>query len=47
MESQEKLNLLRGEIASLVSKFAEEQYKPVHFVGGETVIPPSVKLMGE
>ena len=47
MESQEKLNLLRGEIASLVSKFAEEQYKPKPFIAGETVIPPSGKLLGE
>jgi CDP-6-deoxy-D-xylo-4-hexulose-3-dehydrase len=43
----EKLESLRLEIASLVTKYSEEKYKPVVFVGGETVIPPSGKLMGE
>ena len=47
MESQDKLNSLREEIASLVSKYAAEQYRPKVFVGGETVIPPSGKLLGE
>jgi CDP-6-deoxy-D-xylo-4-hexulose-3-dehydrase len=47
MESQEKLNSLRKEIANLVTKYAAEQYKPKPFVGGETVIPPSGKLLGE
>jgi len=47
MESQEKLNALREEIAGLVTKYAAEQYKPTNFVGGETVIPPSGKLLGE
>jgi CDP-6-deoxy-D-xylo-4-hexulose-3-dehydrase len=47
MESQEKLNTLREEIASLVSKYAKEQYKPIVFVPGETVVPPSGKLLGE
>ena len=42
-----KLENLRVEIANLVSKYSEEKYKPVAFVGGETVIPPSGKLMGE
>jgi CDP-6-deoxy-D-xylo-4-hexulose-3-dehydrase len=46
MESK-KLEKLRLEIASLVTKYSEEKYKPVAFVGGETVIPPSGKLMGE
>ena len=46
MES-EKLENLRLEIASLVKKYSEEKYKPVAFVEGETVIPPSGKLMGE
>jgi CDP-6-deoxy-D-xylo-4-hexulose-3-dehydrase len=41
------LEKLRDEIAVLVSKYAEEQYKPKVFVGGETVIPPSGKLLGE
>jgi CDP-6-deoxy-D-xylo-4-hexulose-3-dehydrase len=43
----EKLENLRVEIANLVTKYSEEKYKPVAFVGGETVIPPSGKLMGE
>ena len=47
MNSNEKLNSLRAEIAGLVAKFAEEQYKPTLFVGGQTVIPPSGKLLGE
>ena len=42
-----KLENLRLEIASLVTKYSEEKYKPVAFVRGETVIPPSGKLMGE
>ncbi|MDC0635463.1 lipopolysaccharide biosynthesis protein RfbH [Flavobacteriaceae bacterium] len=42
-----KLENLRLEIANLVTKYSEEKYKPVAFVGGETVIPPSGKLMGE
>jgi len=42
-----KLENLRLEIANLVTKFSEEKYKPLAFVGGETVIPPSGKLMGE
>ena len=47
MESQEKLNTLREEIAGLVAKYAAEQYKPVPFIGGETIIPPSGKVLGE
>ena len=47
MESQEKLNALREEISGLVTKYAAEQYKPTTFVGGETAIPPSGKLLGE
>ena len=43
----EKLENLRVEIASLVTKYSEEKYEPIAFVGGETVIPPSGKLMGE
>ena len=43
----EKLENLRLEIASLVTKYSEEKYKPLAFVGGETLIPPSGKLMGE
>jgi CDP-6-deoxy-D-xylo-4-hexulose-3-dehydrase len=47
MESQEKLNSLRKDIADLVTKYAEEQYKPQPFIPGTTVIPPSGKLLGE
>jgi len=47
MESKEILNTLREEIASLVTRYAAEQYKPTTFIGGETVIPPSGKLLGE
>jgi CDP-6-deoxy-D-xylo-4-hexulose-3-dehydrase len=42
-----KLESLRTEIATLVSKYAKEQYKEKVFVPGETVIPPSGKLLGE
>jgi len=42
-----KLENLRLEIADLVTKYAEEKYKPTAFVGGDTLIPPSGKLMGE
>jgi CDP-6-deoxy-D-xylo-4-hexulose-3-dehydrase len=42
-----KLEALRAQIASLVSEFAQEQYKTPSFIPGETVIPPSGKLLGE
>jgi CDP-6-deoxy-D-xylo-4-hexulose-3-dehydrase len=41
------LETLRSEIAALVSSYAKEQYKVKAFVPGETVIPPSGKLLGE
>jgi CDP-6-deoxy-D-xylo-4-hexulose-3-dehydrase len=41
------LETLRSEIAVLVSAYAKEQYKVKAFVPGETVIPPSGKLLGE
>lgn len=41
------LEALRTEIATLVSAYAKEQYKVKAFVPGETVIPPSGKLLGE
>tara|TARA_R110002033_G_scaffold69140_3_gene120532 strand:+ start:424 stop:1767 length:1344 start_codon:yes stop_codon:yes gene_type:complete len=47
LESQQKMETLRKEIAGLVSKYAKEQYKSKDFVPGETVIPPSGKLLGE
>ena len=42
-----KLETLRSEIASLVSEYAKEQYKDKPFQPGETIIPPSGKLLGE
>ncbi len=41
------LETLRSEIAILVKEYAKEQYKTKVFVPGETVIPPSGKLIGE
>lgn len=41
------LETLRAEIASLVSAYAKEQYEEKPFVPGETIIPPSGKLLGE
>ena len=46
MMENKKLENLRVEIANLVTKYAEEKYKPIPFIGGETVIPPSGKLIG-
>jgi CDP-6-deoxy-D-xylo-4-hexulose-3-dehydrase len=42
-----KLDSLRAEIAALVSEYAKEQYAPKPFVPGQTIIPPSGKLLGE
>ena len=42
-----RLDTLRAEIAVLVSEYAKEQYKPKQFVPGQTLIPPSGKLLGE
>ena len=47
MDSQQKMDSLRNEIANLVSLYAKEQYKPKDFIPGETIIPPSGKLLGE
>jgi CDP-6-deoxy-D-xylo-4-hexulose-3-dehydrase len=41
------LETLRTEIATLVRAYAKEQYKVKTFVPGETIIPPSGKLLGE
>lgn len=43
----EKLENLRLEIVDLVTKYAEEKYKSTPFIKGETMIPPSGKLIGE
>lgn len=42
-----KLENLRAEISSLVTKYSAELYKPKAFVPGETAVPPSGKLLGE
>lgn len=41
--SKEKL---RKEIADLVEKYAELEYAPIKFIGGEHVVPPSGKVIG-
>jgi CDP-6-deoxy-D-xylo-4-hexulose-3-dehydrase len=41
------LDTLRKEIANLVSTYAKEQYQEKAFIPGETIIPPSGKLLGE
>ena len=47
MDKKEQLENLRNEIAELVSKFAAINYSPTPFIPGETVVPPSGKLLGE
>ena len=42
-----KEETLRLEIASLVKKFADIKFRKPEFIPGETVIPPSGKLLGE
>ncbi|WP_375325920.1 lipopolysaccharide biosynthesis protein RfbH [Flagellimonas sp. GZD32] len=42
-----KTEELRHKIAQLVAEFAEEKYKPSIFEPGETVIPPSGKVLGK
>ncbi len=39
--------LLRIEIAKLVEKFADNKYQPQQFIPGETIIPPSGKVLGK
>ena len=41
-----KLDNLRSEIANLVAAYSKEKFKAIPFIGGETVIPPSGKLIG-
>ncbi|RXG20456.1 lipopolysaccharide biosynthesis protein RfbH [Leeuwenhoekiella aequorea] len=45
METVNKEEILRKEIADLVTKFAEEKYKPKAFEPGKTVIPPAGKVL--
>ncbi|WP_333004943.1 lipopolysaccharide biosynthesis protein RfbH [Vibrio coralliilyticus] len=37
---------LRAQIADLVEQYAELEYAPIEFVGGESVVPPSGKVLG-
>lgn len=39
-------DLLRKEIAGLVNKYAELEYAPKEFVAGESIVPPSGKVLG-
>jgi CDP-6-deoxy-D-xylo-4-hexulose-3-dehydrase len=41
-----KADELRAQINSLVKKYAEEVYVPKKFIAGESVIPPSGKVIG-
>lgn len=43
----EKLEHLRKEISNLVKEYSAEVYKPKQFIPGETVVPPSGKLLGD
>ena len=47
MNENENLKKIRKEISILVTKYSKEKFKPVPFIGGKTVIPPSGKLIGE
>jgi CDP-6-deoxy-D-xylo-4-hexulose-3-dehydrase len=47
MDKKEQLENLRNEIAGLVSKFAAINYETTPFISGQTVVPPSGKLLGE
>ena len=38
--------LIRNQISELVEQYAALQYAPTEFVGGETVVPPSGKVLG-
>ena len=46
MESKQLLDSLRKEIATLVTKYTDEAYKPKDFIAGQTVIPPAGKVIG-
>lgn len=45
--SEKKLNEIRDDISKLVKKFSEIKYSNNDFIPGETLIPPSGKLIGE
>ena len=37
---------LRAQIAELVEQYAALEYAPKEFIGGESVVPPSGKVLG-
>ena len=37
---------IRKEIAALVEKYAELEYAPKIFMAGESIVPPSGKVLG-
>lgn len=39
------ITLMREEIAKLVEKFSQDKFKPTTFIPGETIIPPSGKVL--
>ena len=43
----DKLEQLKSQILQLVKEYSSEKYTPVPFVPGESVIPPSGKVIGE
>jgi len=43
----DKLEHLKNQILQLVKEYSSEKYTPVSFVPGESVIPPSGKVIGE
>jgi CDP-4-dehydro-6-deoxyglucose reductase, E1 len=45
-QEPENLALLRQQIVSLVGQYAEKSLAPLPFVAGQTVVPPSGKLLG-
>lgn len=45
MEIKDQRQLLRAQIATLVDQYADLQYAPKPFVPGQTVIPPSGKVL--
>jgi CDP-4-dehydro-6-deoxyglucose reductase, E1 len=47
METINKQETLRKEIANLVERFAEEKYQPTTYIPGESIIPPSGKVLGK
>ena len=47
MNKKEQLENLRNQIAGLVSEFAAINFEATSFIPGETLVPPSGKLLGE